>query len=117
MLVDIKYTTLHAVSGFWFSASTGSLFFSYLRSRGIRLIHLYRRDVFASVASMRLALARGIWNVRGAAAEAPQRVTLNRELLALQLAELAVSAMTSKLFCDRLGGLNLAYRTLWLATV
>lgn len=113
VLVDIKYAHLHAVSGFWFNTSSGSLFFSYLRSRGIRLIHLYRRDVFAAIASMHLALARGVWNIRGAAPiEAPPRITLDREILALQLAELAVSAMAHKLFCLRLGGLNLAYEDL-----
>lgn len=112
VLVDIKYAHLHVVSGFWFNASAGSLFFAYLRARGIRLIHLYRRDVFAAVASMHLALERGIWNARGGTpAEAP-RLTLDRGLLALQMAELAVDAMAHKMFCTRLGGLNLAYEDL-----
>jgi len=112
VLVDIKYAHLHAVSGFWFSASHGSLFFAYLRARRIPLLHLYRRDVFAAVASLHLALQRGVWNARATAPQGAPKITLEAGLLGVQLAGLAAEVMAHRLFCTRLGGLNLGHEDL-----
>lgn len=111
-IFDIKYAHVHALSGFWFSPSSGSLLLKYALLRKIPVIHLYRRSVFAAVSSMHLAIARDIWNAQNIDHVDQHKITLDRESMSLQLADLALQSAAYQHFARRIGALSISYEDL-----
>lgn len=112
VVVDIKYGHLASVGGFWYSPGYGSVFLQYLKNRSIPLIHLFRRDVLAAVASGHLAMERGVWNIRDTSNIKKTSLHLNPHELSLQLADLSHNIHVWHHFCKLLGGTNVAYEDL-----
>lgn len=60
-LIDVKYTSWHHLDGFWRSPKDAPGLLELVREKGIAVVHLLRRNLFALYCSQRLAERDGIW--------------------------------------------------------
>jgi hypothetical protein len=87
------------------------VFVDFLKSRGIKVIHLYRKDLFAAVASAHLATAIQQWNSNsGAVADA--RVTISKDYFFPQLLRLASAIISWRERLKSLEPFSISYEEL-----
>lgn len=66
LLVDIKYASTHHFNQHWLGVGEAPTLFSILKTRGVPIVHLTRRNYLKVYVSGKLAEANGVWHARKA---------------------------------------------------
>jgi hypothetical protein len=111
-LLDIKYGHAHHFYSFqhWV-LGWDNVFVDFLKSRGVKVIHLYRKDLFAAVASAHLATAIQQWNSQSGTVAGAQ-VTISKDYFFPQLLRLASSIISWRERLKTLEPFSISYEEL-----
>lgn len=71
LLLDVKYTSWHHLDGFWRFPTESPGLIELVRERGIPVVHLIRRNLFALYCSLKVAMQSGCWHRKLCEPEAP----------------------------------------------
>lgn len=108
ILVDIKYGHVHNLSAYWMGHGWDNTFIAYLKSRNVKVVHLYRRNVFSAVASAHLSNALRQWSSdKGIVEDA--RVPIPKDVFFSQLVGLASEVITWRHRLKPLSVFSLSY--------
>jgi hypothetical protein len=79
LLVDVKYNTIRALSGYWDTENGSHDFASFVRDRQIPVLHLVRKNILRGIVSHQLARQTGVWfrTSERAAHELAPKIRLN----------------------------------------
>lgn len=77
ILLDVKYRSLGHFNGFWHSAAETPGMITLLKERGLKILHLTRRNSLALWVSGRLAEANKVWHARQADTIAVKKIKLD----------------------------------------
>jgi hypothetical protein len=109
ILIDLKYSHIAGLCNWWYSITFRPWIATYFRKRKIPIVHLYRRNVFAAVASNHRANSQGLWNTTDAGAVKKGQTTVDRDEMLVELYGLSAEIKAWKFFTRNMRHVTLRY--------